>query len=178
MFKKILIILFVCVTAHLAGMDKYDTAMGLHFGTSTGNGYSIRHWGKSNGYQATFAAYAIGKLNPEFDANDFVYDEFHTARKNSVSLGANYLWGLHDSERYKFYLISGMAYTVRRVKRYYAPDESKWRSEDRWTVGAGPGFEFEFSDRFHVSIELPMTYNYKDEIQPFIPAGGFYYYFK
>ena len=162
MFKKILIVLFVCLTAHLAAMDKYNTAMGVHFGTSTGNGYSIRKWGESNAYQLTFAAYTSRKHHP-----------YSITRKNSVSLGANYLWGLHDSERYKFYLMTGMAYTVRRVR-----EDGLWKSDDHWTVGAGPGFEFEFSDRFHVSIELPMTYNDKDDITMYIPSGGFYYYFK
>ncbi|MCB5263053.1 MAG: porin family protein, partial [Candidatus Cloacimonetes bacterium] len=159
MFKKILILLFVCVSAHLAGMDKYNTAMGVHFGTSTGNGYSIRKWGNTNAYQLTFAAYTTGNRNSN-----------HNPRKNSISLGANYLWGLHDSQRYKFYVLSGMAYTIRRVK-----EDGTWESDDRWAVGAGPGFEFEFSDRFHVSIELPMTYNYKDDITMYIPSGGFYY---
>lgn len=162
MFKKILVVLFVCLSAHLAGLDKYNTAMGVHFGTSTGNGYSVRNWGKSNAYQLTFAAYTSGKRNST-----------HNPRKNSISLGANYLWGLHDSEHYNFYIISGMAYTVRRVK-----EDGIWESDDRWTAGAGPGFEFEFSDRFHVSIELPMTYNYKDDITMYIPSAGFYYYFK
>ncbi|MCB5251772.1 MAG: outer membrane beta-barrel protein [Candidatus Cloacimonadaceae bacterium] len=162
MLKKSLIILFVCVSAHLAGMNKYHTAMGLHFGTSTGNGYSIRKWGDINAYQFTLSAYTSGKRDSESNP-----------RKNSISLGANYLWGLHQSEKYRFYLMSGMSYTVRRVK-----EDSTWKSDDRWTVGFGPGFEFEFSDRFHVCIEVPMTYNHKDEMIPYIPSGGFYYYFK
>jgi hypothetical protein len=162
MFKKILIVLFVCVSAHLAGLDKYSTAMGVHFGTSTSSGYSIRKWGESNAYQLTFAAYTSKNDHP-----------LGITRKNSISTGANYLWGLHDSERYKFYLMTGMSYTIRRVK-----EDGLWKSDDRWTVGAGPGFEFEFSDRFHVCIELPMTYNNKDDITMYIPSGGFYYYFK
>ncbi|MCB5270719.1 MAG: hypothetical protein LHW56_02620 [Candidatus Cloacimonetes bacterium] len=178
MVKKILIVLMVCASAHLLAMDAYDTAMGLHFGTSTGNGYSIRKWGKSSAYQVTFAAYATGQRDPNYHNSDFTHNEYHTARKNSVSLGANYLWELHDSDRYKFYVMTGMAYTMRKVKRYYAPDDNKWVRDDRWTIGAGPGFEFEFSDRFHVSVELPMTYNNKDDITMYIPSGGFYYYFK
>lgn len=179
MFKKILIVLFVCVSAHLAGLDRNHTAMGVHFGSATGNGYSFRRWGERDGYQLTFAAYATGKRNPEYTQNDFSYgEEYRNARKNSVSLGANYLWGLHDAPRHNFYVISGMSYAVRRVKRYYAPNDSKWVSDDRWTIGVGPGFEFEFSDRFHVCFEVPMTYNNRDDITMFIPSGGFYYYFK
>ncbi|MCB5265506.1 MAG: hypothetical protein LHW41_04605 [Candidatus Cloacimonetes bacterium] len=178
MFKKILIVLMVCASAQLAAMDTYNTAIGLHFGTSSGNGYSIRKWGDSNAYQVTFAAYATGKRDPIYQNSDFNNHEFRTARKNSVSMGVNYLWGLHDAERYKFYVMTGMSYIMRKVKRYYAPDDNKWVRDDRWTIGAGPGFEFEFSDRFHVCIELPMSYNDRDDITMYIPSGGFYYYFK
>jgi len=173
-----MIVLLLCGLTALSAMDKYDTAMGLHFGASTGNGYSIRKWGDANAYQFTFAAYATGDRNPDYDEYDFTGTDYRNARKNSVSLGVNYLWGLLNSERYNFYLMTGMSYTLRKVKRYYAPEDSKWVRDDRWAVGAGPGFEFEFSDRFHVCIEIPMTYNHNDDITMYIPSGGFYYYFK
>jgi hypothetical protein len=178
MRRMLMIVLFLCGLAALSAIEKYNTAMGLHFGETTGNGYSIRNWGDTNAYQITFAAYATGDRNPEYDHYDFTGTDYRNARKNSISLGVNYLWGLLNAERYNFYLISGMSYTFRSVKRYYAPSDSKWVRDDRWAVGAGPGFEFEVSDRFHVCIEIPMKYNHKDDITMYIPSGGFYYYFK
>jgi hypothetical protein len=34
------------------------------------------------------------------------------------------------------------------------------------------------ANRFHVSVELPITFNHKDDLVMYIPALGIYYYFR
>lgn len=178
MNKALFLLIILMITTGLYAEKQYTTAIGLHFGTSTGNGYSFRKWGEDIGYQITFSAYSTGDKNPDYTSSDFTNHDYRDARKNSINLGVNYLWQLLESDSYKFYIISGGSFTYRRVKRYARYDDSRWVQDNRWALGVGPGFEFEFSDRFHVCIEMPMTYNQKDDITPFIPSGGFYYYFK
>jgi len=178
MLKKAMFLIILFAACSLMAESKYHTAMGLHFGISTGNGYSVRTWGTDNAYQFTFAAYATGDKDPDYKPSDFYNHDYRDARKNSLSLGVNYLWGLLRAESYDFYLITGGSFTYRKVKRYSSAYDSRWVQDNRWAIGVGPGFEFEFSDRFHVAIEVPMTYNHKDDITMYIPSGGFYYYFK
>ncbi len=175
--KTLFLICFLLISGLLIA-ENYNTAMGLHFGTSTGNGYSYRKWGDAGAFQVTFAAYSTGDRNPDWNDSDFINRDYKDARKNSISLGMNYLWDLLQTEKYRFYLMTGTAYTYRKVKRFTDPNTSSWERVDRWAIGVGPGFELEFSDRFHFSIEIPMTYNHNDDIIPYIPSVGFYYYFK
>lgn len=177
--KRILLILIAVVCfSGLMAFENYNTSMGFHFGTSTGSGYSVRHWTNTNGYQITIAAYAYGSRNPEYDNNDFYDDNYKNARKQTGTLGLNYLWNLQKTKDYHFYIISGGSYSLQKVKRYYAPEDHKWVNDNKWTVGAGPGFEMMLAERFHVSVELPITYNHKDDIVMYIPAVGVYYYFR
>jgi hypothetical protein len=182
--KRYLLILFaiMCISG-LFAFENYSTAMGFHFGTSTGSGYSVRHWGKGNGFQATIAAYAYGSKSPEYDANDFDSDEnYKNARRQTGLLGLNYIWNLQKTKEYHFYVLTGGSYTLQKVKRYYAPVggviESDWVNDNKWSIGAGPGFEMMLADRFHIAVELPITYNHKDDIVMYIPAVGIYYYFR
>ncbi len=176
MFKKILFIAILFGITQLMAFDKYSTAMGLHFGTSSGNGYSIRHWGKGFSYQATFAAYTSNNDKPDFD-NYTIFPR--TYGRRTVSLGLNYLLPLLETKDYNFYLMMGGSYAF-RYKRIFEDinDSGTWKEADKWTMGIGPGFEFAFSDRFHVSVELPMTVNHRQDLSMTIPAAGVYYYFK
>lgn len=178
MLRKLFIVLFLIVLAQLSAMDKYNSAMGIHIGASTGNGYSFRKWGETSAYQLTFSAYATGEKDPNYTSSDFTDHDYRNARKMNITFGGNYLWGLLTADHYNFYLMTGMSYTFRKVKRYYSVVDSKFVRDDRWAIGVGPGFEVEFSDRFHLSIELPITYKQNDDITMYIPCAGFYYYFK
>jgi hypothetical protein len=90
----------------------------------------------------------------------------------------NYLWNLQRTKDYHFYIISGGSYSLQKVKRYYNPETYKWVNDNKWSVGAGPGFEMKLANRFHVSVELPITFNHKDDLVMYIPALGIYYYFR
>jgi len=179
----ILVMTLICMSSLMA-FENYQTAMGFHFGTSTGSGYSVRHWGKTNGFQGTIAAYAYGSKGPDYEWSDFDDDNYKNARRQTGLLGLNYLWNLQRTPTYHFYVITGGSYTLQKVKRYYKPLEhdhpilSKWVNDNKWAIGAGPGFEMKFAERFHVSVELPITYNQKDDIVMYIPAVGVYYYFR
>lgn len=149
--------------------------MGLHFGTSTGNGYSFRKWNHAASYQVTFAAYTSDNDDPNFSN----YTNFpRTHGRRTVSMGLNYIAPLLETDNYNFYMIAGGSYAYRLLRRYTNANDGDWKRSDRWTLGVGPGFEFAFSDRFHMSIEFPMTVNNKSDITMTVPAGGIYYYFK
>lgn len=179
--KRIVLCLIVLVGLNaLFAFQGYNSAMGLHFGTSTGNGYGIRHWNAQNGYQVVISAYAYGSKNPHYDIYDFDKD-YKDARRQAGELGLNYLWDLQRTRDYHFYIMSGGSYKLQKVKRFYKPNSGRspeWVRDDKWSVGAGPGFEWKLAERFHMSIELPITYNQKDDIIMYIPALGIYYYFK
>lgn len=178
MKRYLLILLAIMCVSGLFAFENYNTAMGFHFGTSTGSGYSVRHWGKSNGYQATIAAYAYGSKNPDYSNSDFVGEDYKNARRQTGLLGLNYIWNLQKAKEYHFYVLTGGSYTLQKVKRYYSPNDSKWVNDNKWSIGAGPGFEMMLADRFHISVELPITYNHRDDIVMYIPAVGIYYYFR
>lgn len=184
MKRYVLILLAVMGMSALMAFEDYSTSMGFHFGTSTGSGYSVRHWTSSNGFQGTIAAYAYGSKNPNYDNSDFYNKPYKNARRQAGSLGLNYLWNLQRSPDYHFYILSGGSYTLQKVKRFYEPESpsgeitSKWVNDNKWSIGAGPGFELKLAERFHMSVELPITYNHKDDIVMYIPAVGIYYYFR
>lgn len=177
MLKKLIILILLSCLSYLMAFDNYSSAMGLHFGSSTGSGYSIRHWSSIGGIQGTLAAYTSDNDNPSFsysptEENPIVHG------KRTILLGANYLIPLLEAKTYNFYIIAGGSYSFRSERLYTSRTQSSWKQRDRWTLGVGPGFEFSLSDRFHLSIEIPITMNYKDDLTMYIPAGGLYYYFK
>lgn len=178
MMKRIILSLIALVAINaLFAFKGYDSAMGLHFGTSTGNGYSIRKWNGSNGFQAVFSAYAYGsKKAPRY----FDGKEYKDGRRQAGELSFNYLWDLRRTNDYHFYIMSGGSYKLQKVKRFYRDEDRdpEWIRDDKWAVGAGPGFEWKLAERFHMSLELPITFNESDDIVPYIPALGIYYYFK
>ncbi|HNQ43795.1 MAG TPA: hypothetical protein PKI59_05170, partial [Candidatus Cloacimonadota bacterium] len=112
----------------------------------------------------------------------------------NVTLGLNYLWSLHNGDWHRFYIISGGAISLNTVKEfrmdYTRPDiysdydpipttkRSSWDQRNKWSIGAGPGFELKLGGRFHFTIELPMTIDENSDIVMYIPAAGIYYYFK
>lgn len=174
--KRIVLCLIVLLAINaLFAFNDYSTAMGLHFGTSTGNGYSIRKWNDNNGYQLVFSAYAFGsKKAPTY----FDDKNYKNGRRQAGEMSFNYLWDLRRTSDYHFYIMSGASYKLQKVKRFYRTGDTEWVRDDKWAVGAGPGFEWKLAERFHMSLELPITYNQSDDIVPYIPALGIYYYFK
>jgi hypothetical protein len=178
MIRKIVLGLFFFGICQLVATDKYDTALGIHLGSSTGSGYSLRKWYNNWGIQGTLAAYTSDNGKPQFSH----YTSFpKTYGKRTVIMGLSYLNSLLMTEKTNFYLIAGGSYWIRRERIFEDENASKWEDRDRWNIGVGPGFEFHFSDHFHFSIEFPMTVNYKDDTTDtsmFSPAGGIYYYFK
>jgi len=175
MFKKILFFSILLGITQLMAFDKYDTAMGLHFGNSTGNGYSLRQWNNAFSYQLTFGAYTTDNGDPNF-SNYTSYPRTHGRR--TISMGMNYIAPLLETSGHNFYFLIGGAYTYRDIRRYTSADQGTWKRSDKWTLGIGPGFEFAFSERFHMSVEVPITLNNKGDITMTVPAGGIYYYFK
>lgn len=190
-----------------AEIQNSQAAIGVHFGTSTGSGYAMRWMGPLHGLQVTFGAYTLGKNKSsfvEFDDWDSDYggDTLVTVtsngRKAAANLGLNYIYNLDDFRNGRVYIMGGATYQYFQQKKfsqdfrlvvdpehYYnhyepVPDtEDSWlKREHRWTVGAGPGFEWALGKQFRLAVELPITYNWKHDIVMWIPQAGIYYYFK
>ncbi|MDD2506597.1 MAG: hypothetical protein PHQ78_04695 [Candidatus Cloacimonetes bacterium] len=175
MLKNIVLALFLCGIIQLVAIDNYDTGMGLHIGNSTGSGYSFRKWYPNFGFQATLAAYSSDNDKPKFDN----YTDFPKNHgKRTVKVGINYLQPLLMGEKTNFYIICGGSYSFRKERIYEDEDHSEWKSKDRWTVGIGPGFEFQISNHLRLTVELPITHDHKGDTSMLIPASGLYYYFK
>jgi hypothetical protein len=206
--KKLMIASAIALAVWALQAEPYNTkaGLGLHFGTSSGNGYSMRLCGKKHGVQFTIGAYTTGNNNPSFDTQMYFYDASsqdsvityeRNGREKSFTGAINYLLFLDDFKTGRLYLMMGGAYTYNERKvfsmdyrrdsvygnSYYynvIPDTDKnWiKAENRWTVGIGPGFDFSLGKKFRLSFEVPLTYNFKDEIVMYIPQVGLYYYFK
>ncbi len=200
----LLLLLVLGLTATLAAEPiGYKTALGLHFGTSSGNGYSMRWMGRNHGIQGTLGAYTAGKNTVMFDA-PYAYDYIddvvtvrEKGKEGSVILGLNYMYMLDHFRSGRLYIFGGGSYQYYQKRTHYmdfqrVPDgtdgqhfiavpntkTSELERQHRWTVGVGPGFEFDLGSQFRMSFELPITYNWKDDIVMYIPQAGLYYYFK
>lgn len=196
----ILLLLLGLSLALSAQEAKSRTALGLHFGTSSGNGYSMRWMGEKHGLQGTLGAYTAGNNDvylsaPYYDSGnlDSPFTVEEPGKRGAVILGLNYLYMLDHFRSGRLYIFSGGSYQYFQERVYmvdytsdgvynYVIDESSRRNElrreNRWTVGVGPGFELELGSQFRFSFELPITFNWKDDIVMYIPQAGLYYYFK
>ena len=199
-------LLFLCLLAVLAvGLnareDNTHSSIGLHFGTSSGNGYAMRWMGPKLGLQATLGAYTSGSNDVKFnetyyDINDEYTDNEITinkkGRSTSGTVALNGLIMLDHFNRGRLYIMAGGSYTYHRERVYSSryirsnydnynlvPNSktSTRKTENRWTAGIGPGIELGLSRHFRIAFEVPITYNYDDEIIMYIPQVGFYYYF-
>lgn len=206
MFTKKMLILVILAGFTLgvnALEDNTHSSIGLHFGTSSGNGYAMRWMGSKLGLQATLGAYTSGSNDVKF--NDYYYDyDYETTdneidvnkkgRSTSGTVALNGLIMLDHFNRGRLYIMGGGSYTYYREKKFTAryrlstdgshsyqlipgSETSSKETEHRWTAGIGPGVELGLSRHFRISFEVPITYNYDDEIIMYIPQVGFYYYF-
>jgi len=183
--------------------DNTHSSIGLHFGTSSGNGYAMRWMGPKMGLQVTLGAYTNGSNDVKFNESYYDYDDDFTdnqititkkGRSTSGTMALNGLIMLDHFNRGRLYIMAGGSYTYHRERVYSArynrvsagsytynlvPDSktSTRKTENRWTMGIGPGIELGLSRHFRISFEVPITYNYDDEIIMYIPQVGFYYYF-
>ncbi|HOA30072.1 MAG: hypothetical protein KBB33_02700 [Candidatus Cloacimonetes bacterium] len=182
MKRFLLVLIALLAFGSLMAFEHYSTAMGLHMGTSTGKGYSVRHWSKTNGYQVTLSAYAYGSRHPDYEYYD-IDGDYKNARKQTGNFAVNYLWDLQRTKAHHLYIITGGNFTLQKIKRYYKPISngdpivSKWVDNNKWFIGVGPGVEMKLGERFHFSVELPITLNHRDDIVMYVPAAGIYYYF-
>lgn len=203
--KKTLVLCLLAMVAIGLGAleDNTHSSIGLHFGTSSGNGYAMRWMGPSLGLQATLGAYTSGSNEVKF--NEYYYDYDYEAGENEITVtrkgrstsgtaALNGLIMLDHFNRGRLYIMAGGSYTYYREKRFSAlyqkvndqsynyrlvPNSvsSVKNTEHRWTAGIGPGVELGLSRHFRISFEVPITYNNDDEIIMYIPQVGFYYYF-
>lgn len=202
MSKRIVMVFLMLLCSILLLAEQGTLGMGLHFGNSTGSGYSFRKWGNTgNGIQWTFAAYTYGREKPSFAASIYNSDTNLTSsivtkagKQMDVTVGCNYLWNLSSTEKHKVYIISGGAVTINRKREhhmtyqrsgssmylYQSPDSirKEWKNENNWAVGVGPGAEFKLGTNFGMTFELPFVLNSDSDITMYIPAVGLYYYFK
>lgn len=206
----ILILLFALVALSLSAQVSNDKAsFGLHFGTSSGNGYSMRWMGETLGIQGTLGAYTLGNNDVKFGT--YHYDDLDSTanlinvskkgRSTYASAAVNGIVILDHFNMGRFYLMGGGSYHYNRKTLhtatyeknqytdsygysridYILTDDPITRSnetEHGWVVGMGPGVELGITRHFHVSFELPITYDHKDDIIMYIPQVGLYYYFK
>ncbi len=201
MLISVLMLLLACGAT--AVEDNTRAGLGLHFGTVSGNGYSMRWMGEDLGLQLTIGAMTSGSNNVHF--NQFYYPEDdETAATITVSkkgrdrslIGAvNILIMLDHFRRGRLYLVGGCAFNDYRKRVFsanYTDTSYDFTSyqlvqgsvteedvhENRWTAGLGPGIELAVSRHFRLALEVPITYNYNDDIVMYIPQVGFYYFFK
>ncbi len=176
-------------------------AIGLHFGSSTGNGYAMRWMGKDAGFQLTFGAYTFGDNKVYFSESIYDYDNDATlitaeeeGRESAVNVGLNYMFMLDHFRNGRLYMMVGGSYKYFAQKifsqdyqlnpgtDYYYPvdgsQEENLNIEHRWTVGAGPGFDLALGKQFRLAVELPITYNWNNDVVMYVPQVGLYYYFK
>jgi hypothetical protein len=193
--RNLLIVVSLLVIATLAFADDVDrrTALGLHFGTSSGNGYSMRWINGNRGLQCTFGAYTAGSNNNvDYDYDYYGQSELYSTtaegRRAALELAANYLHTLDEFPNGMLYIMAGGSCRYIQ-KRMFEVDivnhQVDWESERsyqkrelRWTIGAGPGFEIGYGSKFRLALEMPLTYNWKNDIIMYIPQVGIYYYFR
>ena len=193
--RYLLIVVSLLLISTLAFADDTDrhTALGLHFGTSAGNGYSMRWINGDQGLQCTFGAITTGS-NKNVDYEDDYYwgsGSYTTTaegRRTALEFATNYLHTLDEYHNGKLYIMAGgsLKYVQKRMFKVdvinnqtdWSTERSYLKQELRWTIGAGPGFEIGYNSKFRFALEVPLTYNWKDEIVMYIPQAGIYYYFR
>jgi len=197
----LLFLLLLAAGALSAEADNTRMGIGLHFGTVSGNGYSMRWMGEDLGLQLTLGALTSGSNNVRF--SNYYYPDDDEAgspisvekkgRDRSLTGAINLIIMLDHFKRGRLYLAGGCSYTNYK-KRVFTMDyiessynnyvlvEGSRREEDvlehRWTAGLGPGVELGISSHFRIAFEVPITYNYKDDIVMYVPQVGLYYFFK
>jgi hypothetical protein len=201
----VIITLVIFCLPLFAQVPKSRKGIGFHMGTTTGIGYAMRWMNQKSGYQVTFGGYTFGN-NEVYFADDY-YDwdtEFggedqitmeQAGRESAINIGLNYLHMLDHFNNGRLYFMAGGSYKYYQQKfftmdyqqtgensaDYDVIEGSKneaYRIEHRWTVGGGPGFEFEIGNHFRFAAELPITYNWENDIVMWIPQAGIYYFFK
>ncbi len=203
--KYLILLLVILSTAMLFAEDIEDhelkKALGLHFGTASGNGYSYRlMFGDKSEHslQFVFGAMTTGDNDVDFDERVYIYDtsaeneKTLKGRKTSSSIGITYMNTLVKTGYTRFYFLWGGSYLYSRRNEFtqkYLKDGSSYyynasgdpvkvkKNKDRWTLGVGPGFELFADKNLRVSLEIPITINNKSEVVPYIPQIGVYYYF-
>ncbi len=201
--KLVLLFLSLLFAVGMAAIDDNEKAgLGLHFGSISGNGYSMRWMGEDLGLQLTIGAMTSGSNDVHF--NQFYYPDYDESattitvskkgRDRSLIGAINLLFMLDHFKRGRLYLVGGCSVNDYR-KRVFSADyrytssisqyqlvDGSQREEDlnelRWTAGIGPGIELAVSRHFRLAFEVPISYNYKDDIVMYIPQVGFYYFFK
>jgi hypothetical protein len=138
-----------------------------------------------------------------YEGNDYTPDDTlitieRGGRASAINAGINYLYTLDHFKGGRFYILSGGSYQYYQRKIFEqdylwgpCPDydslycynltgteREKYKVEHRWTVGAGPGIEIALSKQLRIAVEIPITYNWKNDIVMWIPQAGIYYYFK
>ncbi len=200
----IILVALICLPL-FAGNSKSSTSIGFHAGTITGTGYAMRWMDQKAGYQITFGGYTFGNNDVYFPEEYYDWDSEsgnesqitleEQGRESAINIGFNYLHMLDHFESGRLYVMAGGSYKYYQQKfftmdysqtgsnsSYYEVIEGsrheRYRVEHRWTLGAGPGLEFELGNNFRFSAELPITYNWENDIVMWIPQAGIYYYFK
>lgn len=194
-----LMLIIACGIA--AQTDNSSVGFGLHFGTVSGNGYAMRWMGEDLGLQLTIGAMTSGSNNVKFYTTYYPDDEEFGSvitvdkkgRDRSLNGAINVLYMLDHFKKGRLYLAGGFSYTNYKKHvvsmdyryeqyNYYTLIEDSRREEDvlehQWTAGIGPGIELGISSHFRLAFEVPVTYDYKDDIVMYLPQIGFYYYFK
>lgn len=164
MTKRITIILILLSMTLLFAIEPSKGAIGVHFGTSTGNGLSGLYSINDSALQFTFFVISTGVR----DDNDS-YTAFN--------MGLNYLVPLKEYKESRFYMKAGGAYYYHTEKEW---DTQNWETTHDYVLGVGPGFEFipiRSLPELRFNLELPFTINKNKRIQMLIPAAGLYYHF-
>lgn len=204
--KTILVLIMaLLICGGLSARNYGNKSLGIQFGSSSGSGYAMRWIGQTHGLQITLGALSTGDndvkfqqylWNEDIDSDAQTVEYTREGRRTTLSAGLNYIHVLDQSDRTRFFVAMGGAYRVGREQRftrvynlqqgtypeyeldYDIPMTEETVNVDKWTVGAGPGFEFVLDRRFRFTIDLPVTYSSDDKIVMYVPQVGLHYYFR
>lgn len=120
-FRKIILVmlLFIAATSLSAIKDNSYNSIGLHFGTSSGNGYAMRWMGEQLGFQITLGASTKGSNKVKFpdsyydysfdytpDINDEIWVK-KTGRSSTGTMAINGILMLDHFNSGRIYIMGG-----------------------------------------------------------------------
>lgn len=198
---KRLIIMMILLTALLGSLQaETRQGLGFHFGTVSANGFSYRYMDGKNGWQGTLGALSMGNNENHFYSP---YTDYHNTapsltlsedgRKTNFNFGLNYLRILGEKPNGNFYVFGGTSFLISRKTMleqdyilqnmgsyeyvYNGNMRKEKKTENKYYIGAGLGFELKFGNNFGFAAEMPLTVNQEGEYKMYIPQAGIYYYF-
>lgn len=135
-FRRISLMILLIIIAASLNAQSYNNrrSFGLHFGTSSGNGYAMRWMGEQYGLQLTLGAYTKGSNKVSFpdqfyesedaiqytpDADSLIWKK-KNGRKTVGTIAINGIFVLDHFNRGRFYVMGGASVVNGKKKEFSA----------------------------------------------------------